>query len=160
MSHWPSASVIVHAAAPAATSSSSAAWGVTRISSGRRTAPAAEAISGAPVKPGGGPVAAGVIDRDPERADQRLRWRRNRDGLLEWQRRRVQQLDRPAGARMNLVLELGVDQVAGLEAVDAAVTADLDRRTLDAHELADQRAKARQRPAELAGKDARELLHL
>src|SRR3954447_18767786 len=58
------------------------------------------------------------------------------------------------------VLDLEVDRVVDSHAVADAVVVDLDRGTLDAEHLADQRREARHRPAELAREDLDELVRL
>src|SRR5581483_10189077 len=58
------------------------------------------------------------------------------------------------------VLDLEVDRAADPHAVADAVVDDLDRRTLDAQHLPDQRYDTRHRPAELAAEDRRQLLGL
>ena len=59
--------------------------------------------------------------------------------------------DRLAGldAERHDVLDLEVDRVADPDAVPQAVLAHLDRRPLDAEDLADERAERLHRPAEL-----------
>src|SRR5581483_2938099 len=58
------------------------------------------------------------------------------------------------------VLDFEVDRAADPNAVADAVVDDLDRRTLDAQHLPDQRYDARHRPAELTAEHRRQLLGL
>ena len=70
--------------------------------------------------------------------------------------------DRLSGldAERDDVLDLEVDHVADAHAVEHTVVDDLDRRTLDAEHLADERGEARHRAAHLSAEDADELVHL
>src|SRR5262249_26235974 len=98
---------------------------------------------------------------DTEGIDARaLRLRR-----VELRGDRMEHADEPDGlARLDSerddVLDLEVDRVPDADAVAQALLADLDRRALDAEDLADERDDRRHGPAHLPAEHRGELLEL
>jgi len=70
--------------------------------------------------------------------------------------RRLARLD----AERDDVLDLEVDRIADTDAVGEPFLHDLDRGSLDAEHLSDERRQGSHRASQLAAEDGRELLHL